>query len=476
VLYDLPDPYGGGGEPECEIFPADNPWNTDISDYPLHPMSDDYVDQIGRTQHLHPDVGTIWQGAPIGIPYVIVDGEQPKVPVSFYYDEESDPGPYPIPPDAPIEGGEDAGGDRHVLVIDDDNCILYETFDSWPLNGGAAWETGSGAVWDLSSNELRPEYWTSADAAGLPIFAGLIRYEEVVEQGEIDHAIRFTVSETRRAFIHPATHYASNDEDTGLPPMGLRFRMRADYDCSWASDEVQVICTALKKYGMLVADNGSDWYLSGSPDPRWDDDALGDLKDITGDAFEVVYTGPAITEEGPEGTPWPTPQPGETPQPTATPTAAPTAEPTPTASPGTEPTDEPGRTDTPSPTGGPEPTPTPTATPGPEPSDRPDPTGVREPSPTPTPTPLVTEPPQNPDRKDVDCDGKVDVIDPLAVLRHVAGLSGEKAAGCPDPGGETASGKWADFNCDGEVDVIDALFLLRHIAGFVVTFPSACPG
>ena len=150
VLYDLPDPYGGGGEPTCEIFPPDNPWNTDVSNYPLHPQSDAFVDNIGRNQHLHPDVGTIWEDAPIGIPYVIVDGAQPKVPVSFYYAGDSDPGPYPIPPDAPIEGGDDSDGDRHILVIDDDNCLLYETFDSWTEDGGASWDTGSGAIWDLN--------------------------------------------------------------------------------------------------------------------------------------------------------------------------------------------------------------------------------------------------------------------------------------------------------------------------------------
>ncbi len=281
----------GGGEPDCVAFPSDNPWNTDISDLPVHPRSDAYVDTIGRDDNLHPDFGTEYEGAPNGIPYVIVSGEQAKVPVSFEYADESDPGPYPIPPDAPIEGGPQGDGDRHVIVIDDDNCILYEVFDAHPINEGESWQAGSGAVFDLNSNSLRPNYWTSADAAGLPIFPGLVRYEEVVEQGVIDHALRFTVEETRRAFIHPATHFASDNIEPDLPPMGLRFRMKADYDCSSFSQEVQVICRALKKYGMFVADNGGDWFISGAPDSRWSDDNLADLKEITADALEVVDTG-----------------------------------------------------------------------------------------------------------------------------------------------------------------------------------------
>jgi len=298
-----PTPSPHYGELSCSVFPADNWWNTDVSGFPVHPLSDSYVDSIGRDRLLHPDFGTVWDGKPIGIPYVVVDGSQPKVPVSFYYAGESDPGPYPVPPDAPVEGqplGEpnsgDFGGDRHVIVVDDENCLLYEMFDARPLNGGAAWEAGSGAVFDLGSNALRPDGWTSADAAGLPVFAGLVRYEEVVVQGHVDHALRFTVSRTRKAFMHPATHWASSSTDPSLPPMGLRFRMKASYDCSWASREVQVICAALKRYGMFVADNGADWYISGAPDPRWDDDRLGDLKRIPGGAFEAVDTGePLVT-------------------------------------------------------------------------------------------------------------------------------------------------------------------------------------
>ncbi|HEY6728035.1 MAG TPA: hypothetical protein VI197_28695 [Polyangiaceae bacterium] len=280
----------------CSMFPSDNPWNTDISSFPLHPNSDAFIDSIGRDDTLHPDFGTEWEGSPIGIPYTTVDSDQELVPVEFDYDDESDPGPYPIPPDAPIEGGPDADGDRHVLVVETDNCILYELFAAYPIDDGASWEAGSGAIFDLASNELRPDRWTSADAAGLPVLPGLVRYDEVVEAGEIAHALRFTVSDSQAGYISPATHAASSSSDPDLPPMGLRLRMKAGYDCSGYSDEVQVICTALKRYGMIVADNGSNWYVSGAHDPRWSDDNLGDLKDVPGDAFEVVDTG--------EITPW----------------------------------------------------------------------------------------------------------------------------------------------------------------------------
>ena len=280
----------------CPVFPADNPWNTPVDGLELHPNSANFIASIGSDTNLHPDFGTEWAGAPIGIPFVLVDADQPGVPVSFDYADESDPGPYPVPPDAPIEGGPDAGGDRHVLVLETESCTLYELFDAHPQNGGESWTAGSGAIFDLSSNALRPAGWTSADAAGLPIFPGLVTYEEVVEEGVIDHALRFTVSSSQRGYIPPATHFASSNTDADLAPMGLRVRMRADYDCSGFSDEVQVICTAMKRYGMFVADNGSNWYVSGAPDPRWSDDALGDLKSIPGRAFEVVYTGEIVTD------------------------------------------------------------------------------------------------------------------------------------------------------------------------------------
>lgn len=287
---------GPGGTPtlgNCTIFPSDNAWNTPVDGYPLHPNSDDFIDTIGRDDTLHPDFGTEWEGAPIGIPYVLVGGSQPDVPIDFVaYGDESDPGPYPVPDDAPIEGGPSADGDRHVLVIDTDACMLYELYRAFPQGG--SWEADSGATWDLTINDTRPVEWTSADAAGLPVFPGLVRRDEVMS-GVIDHALRFTVSQSQAGFIAPASHYASSSTDPDRAPMGLRLRMKASYDCSGYSTETQVVCTALKKYGMIVADNGSNWYISGAPDPAWDDDALGDIKDIPGDAFEVVDTGPIQT-------------------------------------------------------------------------------------------------------------------------------------------------------------------------------------
>ena len=271
----------------CPIFPADNVWNTPIDQLPVDSHSSIYIATIGSTKGLHPDFGTVWEGAPIGIPYTIVPGSQPKVGITFYYDDESDPGPYPIPPDAAIEGGDDSTGDRHVLVLDRDNCILYETFDSWPQPNGS-WEAGSGAVYDLNSNDLRPSGWTSADAAGLPILPGLVRYDEVAA-GEIRHAIRFTAPQTRKAYIWPARHYASSLTGTNYPPMGQRFRLKASFDISGFSPEVQVILRALKKYGMILADNGSSWFISGAPDSRWNDDILvNELKLVKGSHFEAV--------------------------------------------------------------------------------------------------------------------------------------------------------------------------------------------
>lgn len=472
-------PNAGGGEPACDILPADNPWNTDVSAYQVHPNSDAIVDNIGRSTHLHPDFGTVWAGAPIGIPYVIVDGDQPQVPVSFYYDDESDPGPYPIPPDAPIEGGPDSTGDRHVIIIDDDNCLLYETYDSHPVNGGESWDAGSGAIFDLSSNDLRPDYWTSADAAGLPIFPGLARYEEVVEQGVLDHALRFTVSVSRKAFIHPATHYASSDTDPLRPAMGMRVRMKASYDCSWAGAEVQVICAGLKKYGMIVADNGANWYVSGAPDSRWDDDALGDLKDITGNAFEVLCTGPAITQSGTEADPCgatPTPAPTAAPSgtPAATPTSPPaTVTPTPTPTPlvigpTQTPTATPHGTETVTPTGPtPTPRPTPTATP----------TG-QTPS-VPTPTPTDNPPPIVLTWGDDDCSGEVESVDALKKLRALAGMVYGQAQPCPGIGDalptSVAGQTWGDTDCDSGVDSVDALAVLRFVAGFEVSQAPGCP-
>jgi hypothetical protein len=280
----------------CSIFPPDNPWNTDISAYPLHPNSAAYISFIGPTKYLHPDFGTFWNGEPIGFPYVVVPASQPLVPVAFLYDEESDPGPYPIPDDPPIEGGWDSTGDRHILMLGLERCQLHELYWAWPPGSSGdpyadRWYAGSGAIFDLRSNALRPDGWTSADAAGLPILPGLVRYDEVVERGVIDHALRFTVRATQQGYIHPATHYASSSTDPTRPPMGLRLRMKSSFSCAGYSSEAQVVCTALKKYGMFVADNGSDWFLSGAHDPRWNDSHLDDLKRIPGSAFEAVYSG-----------------------------------------------------------------------------------------------------------------------------------------------------------------------------------------
>jgi hypothetical protein len=275
------------------VFPLDNPWNQDISKLPVHPNSAAYMATIGLTTGLHPDFGTVWEGAPIGIPYNIVDANTPRVAVEFEYWEESDPGPYPIPLNVLIEGGPDSQGDRHILLIDPAANRLWELFYAWP-KGDGTWTAGSGAIFDLTSNKLRPLGWTSADAAGLPIFPGLVRYDEVVERGEIRHALRFTVSRTQRGYILPATHFASSSTDPNRPPMGLRVRLKADYDIGSFSPHVQVILRALKTYGMFVADNGSNWYITGCPDPRWDDDELRALGQVKGSAFEAVYTGEII--------------------------------------------------------------------------------------------------------------------------------------------------------------------------------------
>jgi len=228
---------------------------------------------------------------PIGIPYTVVNGSQPKVPVSFDYADESDPGPYPIPPDAPIEGVPDwdpnYDGDRHILVLDRDNCLLYETFYTWP-NGDSTWSAGSGAIFDLKSNNLRPDGWTSADAAGLPVLPGLIRYDEIAA-GAINHAIRFTIANTRSEYVWPARHAASSLTEQSYPPLGQRFRLKAGFDISGFPQSMQVILRAMKKYGIILADNGSNWYISGTADNRWDNDMLVQgFNNLTGSDFEAV--------------------------------------------------------------------------------------------------------------------------------------------------------------------------------------------
>jgi hypothetical protein len=280
-----------------QVFPADNAWNEDISNAAVDPNSDNLVAGMGLNVSLHPDFGTVWNGAPNGIPYIVVAGNQTPVPINFTaFGSQSDPGPYPVPTNAPIEGGPNSTGDRHVLVIDRDNWKLYEMYRAFAVNNGASWNADSGAVFDLNSNALRPAGWTSADAAGLPIFPGLVRYDDVFEQQEIKHAIRFTAQITRRAYVHPARHWASTNTSVDRPPMGMRVRLKASVDISGYSQGMQVILRALKKYGMILADNGSNWFISGAPDMRWDDDELNTLKGIKGSDFEVIKMTNIITQ------------------------------------------------------------------------------------------------------------------------------------------------------------------------------------
>jgi hypothetical protein len=278
------------GAPRCPIFPSDNHWNLPVDDLSVHPNSDAIVRSIGRSETLHPDFGSgRYQGSRIGIPFVTVPRDQNRVPVRFQYASESDPGPYPIPRDVPIEGGRRSDGDRHVIVVDKGRCRLYELFAAYPRDGGTRWRSGSGAIWDLRSNDLRPRGWTSADAAGLAILPGLVRYSDV-EQGEIDHAIRFTVSRSRRKYIYPARHFASDLTSRNLPAMGQRLRLKENFDTSGFPRQARIILEALKVYGMIVADNGSDWYLTGAPNGGWNNDALHTLGKVEGRHFEVVDT------------------------------------------------------------------------------------------------------------------------------------------------------------------------------------------
>jgi hypothetical protein len=276
-----PPPSGGATIAGCPLFPSDNAWRRNVSTDPLDPHSAAWVASIGASGHLHPDFGS---DPSYGIPYVVVPASQPKVPITFTdYGDESDPGPYPVPLNAPVE----AGGDAHVLVASGD-CHVYELYGA--ARSGSGWSAASGAVFDLRSDQLRPDGWTSADAAGLPILPGLVRRDEVAA-GHIDHALRFTVSRTQRGYIHPATHEAGDTTDPNVPPMGARFRLKASFDISGYHGAVRVILECLKTYGMFVADNGSNWFLSGSTDPGWNDDDLNQLKSVPGSAFEAVASG-----------------------------------------------------------------------------------------------------------------------------------------------------------------------------------------
>jgi hypothetical protein len=280
----------GTGTGRCPVFPAGNPWHENVSKLPVSPLSNAYIASIGADVDLHPDFGS---DLSYGIPYAVVPATQRRVAIHFTaYGDQSDSGPYPIPPGAPVEGGADATGDRHVIVVQAGVCRLYELYDAHP-NPDGSWDAASGAVFDLRSNRLRPNGWTSADAAGLPIFAGLVRYDEI-RRGYIDHAIRFTAPRTQAGFIHPATHYASSSTDPDLPPMGLRLRLEASFDISRFPRVARIILRAMKTYGLILADNGSPWYFQGATDPRWNDGALDTLKTVPGSAFEVVETGPIL--------------------------------------------------------------------------------------------------------------------------------------------------------------------------------------
>lgn len=268
----------------CPVFPADNFWNVPIDNLPIHTRSSDWIESIGRDTGFYMDFGSgEWDGGPIGIPFNIVSASQNQIyTLDFYYPDESDPGPYPIPVNPAIEWG----SDHHILIVETDDCKLYEIYDT-SLNDGD-WSGGSGAIWDLNSNDLRPADWTSADAAGLPILPGLARYDEILN-GDIKHALRFT-AESTNSYIWPARHLTSGESGviTSIPPMGARFRLKKSYDVSGFPPEMQFLLQAMKTYGIVLADNGSDWYISGAPDPRWDNDMLHLLDVLTGDDFEAV--------------------------------------------------------------------------------------------------------------------------------------------------------------------------------------------
>ncbi len=281
------------GAPEvggCPVFPASNVWNEPVDALPVARDSAALIRSIGLDAPLHPDFGSgLHDGSEIGIPYAVVSGAStPRVRPHFLYASESDPGPYPIPNDVPIEGDPNPGsGDRHALIVDRGTCTLYELYDL--RREGSGWSAGSGAIWNLHANALRPAGWTSADAAGLPILPGLARYDEVAA-GAIDHALRFTAPETRRAYVYPARHEASSLTGASLPPMGLRVRLRASFPIAGFPPQARVVLEALKRYGMILADNGSPWFISGAPDPRWSNDELHTLDRVTGADLVVVDT------------------------------------------------------------------------------------------------------------------------------------------------------------------------------------------
>jgi hypothetical protein len=278
------------GAPACEIFPPNNPWNQRVAGLPVAENSAALIASIGLDAPVHPDFGSgLYDGEPIGIPFAVVSSRTPRVPVSFEYADQSDGHLYPLPPDVPIEGGPRSTGDRHVIVVNRDTCVDYELYAAYPLDGGKRWRAGSGAIFNLRSNHLRPAGWTSADAAGLPILPGLARYDEVA-RGVIDHALRFTAPCTAKAYVYPARHEASTCSGPSLPPMGLRVRLKASVNISGLPYQARIVAQALKTYGMILADNGSPWYISGAPNAKWNNSALHLLDELTGRDFEVVDT------------------------------------------------------------------------------------------------------------------------------------------------------------------------------------------
>jgi hypothetical protein len=278
----------------CDLFPANNYWNTPVTDLAVDSHSDAWLSHMSPDSLLHPDFGKSYgeQPVPYGIPITVVDGSHAKVDVKFRYSHESDPGPYPFGDDTKIEGGRASKGDRHAVVVDSSTCELYETWSTKVRSG--SWYAGSGATWDLNSNKLRRDGWTSADAAGLPVIAGLLRYDEVEVAGQVTHAIRFTTDETQTAHIWPARHDAGSTASTSYPPMGARFRLRADFPTTGYRPDTVAVLEAMKTYGLVLADNGSPWYFQGTADKRWPSALLDELKTIPANAFEAVDTAPMM--------------------------------------------------------------------------------------------------------------------------------------------------------------------------------------
>lgn len=383
----------------CPMLPADNIWNARVDNLPIDPQSAAYVNTIGAGTGVHADFGSgLWNNGPIGIPYITVAGDQARVPLSFRWPGESDAGPYPIPTDAPIEGPPNGNGDRHILVVDRDTCVLYEVYNAyWEPDGSIG--AGSGAIFDLNSNALRTAGWTSADAAGLPILPGLVRYDEVAS-GVIDHAVRFTVPETRAAYVWPGRHLASDLQELRYPPMGQRFRLKAGVPTGGFSTEAKTIAQAFKTYGMILADNGSAWFVSGVPDERWDNDALRDLGGLRGSDFEAVDVSSLMVH--PDSGQVPGGVPSATPSPTSVASVTPGSD-TPTATASDTPTSPPSETATApgseTPTAPPLDTPTatpPDTTPG-IPTLTPTSTGPDPATWTPMPSETATEPTPSPE-------------------------------------------------------------------------------